>query len=317
MVDISAHRRGERDREIARVAAGQHGLVTLRQLEAMGVARSAVHKRIAAGRLHRVHDGVYAVGHRVLTRHGNFLAAVLAGGPDAVLSHRSAAELWGLLDGEGDAPLDVTAPHRRGRTPPGISAHRDGSLRPADRTRRNRIPCTSVARTLLDLAAVVPVPKLRRALAEAEVLRVLDRSALREVIRRGRGRRGVARLRLLLEELDPKTKWTRSEMERAFLRMCRRGGLPEPEVNVRLTIGGKRLEPDFLWRDAGLIVEADSRTFHDTYSAFSDDRKREQQLQLAGWRVSRCTWAQIQHEPRSLSETIHALLPLKPMSMGR
>jgi very-short-patch-repair endonuclease len=235
------------------------------------------------------------------------MAAVLACGPGAVLSHRSAAALWGIRENRR-ASIDVTAPNRRGRVPKGIDAHRDGSLASVDRTTLNGIPCTSAARTLLDIASVVPVWELRRAIAEAEVLRLLDFSAVRALIRRSRGRRGVARLRLLLEELDPATKRTRSELERRFLRMCTRAGLPRPEVNVSLDVGAGCLEADFLWRDAGLIVEADSHRYHDTTSAFERDRRRDQRLQLAGWRVTRCTWAQVEHEPRALVKTIRCFL---------
>jgi len=238
------------------------------------------------------------------------MAAVLACGPGAVLSHRSAAALWRLRE-DKRARIDVTAPGRRGRTPPKIDAHRHGSLMAADRAEVEDIPCTSVARTLLDFAAVAPVLELRQAVGEAEVrriLEILDKGAVRSLIKRSRGRRGVALLRMLLDELHPDTKRTRSEMERGFLRMCADCRLPAPEVNVSLQVNGGRLQPDFLWRDARLIVEADSRRFHDTDSAFLSDRRREQRLQLAGWRVSRCTWEQIEIEPRILGETIHALL---------
>ena len=138
--------------------------------------------------------------------------------------------------------------------------------------------------------------------------RLLNRAELRRLIKRSPGRRGVARLRMLLDEIHPQTKRTRSEMERLFLGMCTRAGLPEPEVNVWLDARGERLQPDFLWRGARLIMEADSRRFHDTGSAFLNDRRREQRLQLAGWRVSHCTWWEIEREPRRLSETIRGLL---------
>jgi very-short-patch-repair endonuclease len=121
-----------------------------------------------------------------------------------------------------------------------------------------------------------------------------------------------------MDEIHPLTKRTRSDMELLFLRMCERAGLPQPEVNVTLHAGGRRTMPDFLWRDAGLIVEADSRRFHDTDSAFQSDREREQRLQLAGWRVSRCTWEQIEREPQRLAETIQGLLSQpNPPPMGR
>jgi hypothetical protein len=245
-----------------------------------------------------------------------FMAAVLACGRDAVLSHRSAAALWGLREDQRTS-IDVTASNRRGRVPKRIQAHRDESLTPADRTEVHGIPCTSVARTLLDFAAVAPIWELRKAISEAEVLRILDHIAVRQLIRRSRGRRGVARLRMVMDEIHPLTKRTRSDMELLFLRMCECAGLPQPEVNVTLYPGGRRTMPDFLWRDAGLIVEADSRRFHDTDSAFQSDREREQRLQLAGWRVSRCTWEQIEREPRRLAKTIRGLLSQPTPPMGR
>jgi very-short-patch-repair endonuclease len=235
------------------------------------------------------------------------MAAVLACGVGAVLSHRSAAALWGLRE-DRRISIDVTAPNRRGRIPQGIDAHRNGSLTQPDRAMLRGIPCTSVERTLLDLAGFIPVWDLSKALAEAEILRILDLEVLRRLIKRSRGRRGVARLRLLLDELDPATKRTRSELERLFLRMCTQAELPRPEVNASLRVGDGYLEADFFWRDAGLIVEADGRRFHDTNSAFNHDRRREQRLQLAGWRVSRCTWWQVESEPRRLAATIRGLL---------
>jgi very-short-patch-repair endonuclease len=272
--------------------------------------RRLVQERAAKWRLHRVHQGVYAVGHSASTPQKRLLAAVLACGPGAVLSHRSAAALWGLLQDKRTS-IDVTAPNRRGRIPQGIDAHRDGSLTSVDRTVQQGIPCTTVARTLLDFAALAPIWELRTAISEAEVLRILNHSEVDRLIKRSRGRRGVARLRMLMDGIHPQTKRTRSEMEIRFLRMCERAALPEPEVNATLYPGGRRTVPDFLWRDAGLIVEADSRGFHDTYSAFQSDREREQRLQLAGWRVSRCTWQQIEREPRRLAETIRGLLNLR------
>lgn len=303
-----AHRRV--DLAVAAVADRQHGVVSLAQLNELGLTVRAVDKRVATGRLHRIHYGVYAVGRSQLSQDGRFMAAVLACGSGAVLSHRSAAELWGLCTDQRE-PIDVTAPGRRGRSPDGINAHRHGSLRSSDCTSVHGIPCTSVERALLDFASTAPIWELRKAVAEAEVLRVLDHAAMRRLIRRSRGRRGVARLRLLLDEVHPETKRTRSELERMFLRMCTAAQLPRPEVNVSLDLGNGSLTPDFLWRDAGLILEADSRRFHDTHSAFQHDRRREQRLQLAGWRVSRCTWEQVEREPRRLAETISGLLAQK------
>jgi predicted transcriptional regulator of viral defense system len=292
---------------ISDLAGRQHGVVALTQLVDLGLTVRTVDKRVGGGRLHRVHQGVYAVGHPALTADGRRMAAVLACGLDAVLSHRSAAALWDLRLDERSS-IDVTAPNRRGRIPKGIDAHRHGSLRLADRTSLKGIPCTTVARTLLDLAGVVGMRQLEKAISEAEVLRLFDLDTMREVIARSRGRRGIARLRLLVSEFDPRTKLTRSELERRFLALCGRAGLPPPEVNVPLALGRDLIEADFLWRDARLIVEADGRAFHDTASAFERDRRRDQRLMLAGWQVIRCTWRQVVDEPADLARTLRKLL---------
>lgn len=289
------------------MAEAQYGLVTLSQFRALGLSPSGVRARVAEGSLHRVHEGVYALGCLRRDRSTRYMAAVLACGSGALLSHRSAAALWSLRE-DRRISVDVTAPNRRGRIPRGIDAHRTGSITAADRTRRLGIPCTTVERTLLDLAGVVTVTELRGALSEAEVLRVLDHRVLRRSIKQNPGRRGVARLRMLLDEIRPEVKRTRSEMERLFLRMCERFGLPTPQVNPLLEFNELKLMPDFMWKDAWLIVETDSRRFHDTPSAFQRDRWREQELQLAGWRVSHCTWEQIEREPRRIATTIRGLL---------
>jgi predicted transcriptional regulator of viral defense system len=309
-LEFSAHQH-PRDGEIARICHVQHGLVTLRQLEEQGLTVQAVHERLLAGRLHRIHQGVYSLTPGVMTERGKFMAAVLACGPDAVLSHRSAAYLWGLID-KWEEPLDVTAPNRRGRSPDGVAAHRDGSVQPIDKTTLYGVPCTGVARTLLDFAAVAPDWEVRKAVAQAEILRILDKAKLRALLKRSRRRRGVARLRLILDTIHPQTKRTRSELERLFLEMCAKRPVPDPEVNVWLSApNGRRYQADFLWREKKLIIEADSRRFHDTDSSFVSDRKRQQQLELAGWRVSRCTWEEVEHEPRRLALTIQGLLAQK------
>jgi predicted transcriptional regulator of viral defense system len=290
---------------IARIAECQHGLITLDQLADLGISPAAARKRVERGRLHPVHSGVYAVGHALLGREGHYMAAVFACGPGAVLSHCSAAELWGLMPAVREE-IDVTAPNRRGRMPTGIAAHRNGALHECDCTKQLRIPCTTVARTLLDVAAVVPAWELRKAIAEAEVRRLLRVAEVRQLMHRCRGRRGVARLRFCIEELHPSTKRTLSELERMFLALCDRAGLPRPEVNVPLEAAGLRLRPDFLWRDARLIIETDSRRFHGTASAFELDRQREQRFFAAGWQVVRCTWRQVEHSPHELIRLLRA-----------
>jgi very-short-patch-repair endonuclease len=294
------------DHRVAELAVQQHGVVALEQLCALGLGKDAVRKRVAAGRLHRVHRGVYAVGYPLLSKKGHWMAAVLACGPGAVLSHRSAAALWGL-QGDGRAKVDVTAPGRRGRMPVGIAAHRHGSLDAPDRAKVNDIPCTSLARTLLDVAAVSP-HLVRGAITQAEVLRVFDLAAVQEVLSRSRRRRGVARLRQALSTYDARWERTRSDLERDFLALCARSGLPRPEVNASLIIDGHRLEPDFLWRDARLVVETDGRQFHDTASAFERDHQRELRLTLAGWRVSHYSWHQVVDRPDEVAQALRVLL---------
>jgi predicted transcriptional regulator of viral defense system len=295
------------DRQIAQLAQRQHGVVTLSQLEKLGLGDSGTRNRIATGRLHRVHQGVYAVGHPLLTREGRWMAAVLACGPEAVLSHRSAAALWGLRQ-DGRDTVDVTASGRRGRMPAGIDAHRHGSLHARDRATVRGIPCTSVPRTLLDLAAVVPPRQLRNAITEAEISQVFDLTAVHDVISRSRHRRGVARLRRAVSAYDARSEQARGELERRFLALCARSELPPPEVNAPLLLDGDPIEADFLWRGARLIVEADGRRFHATASAFERDRQRDQLLMLAGWRVIRCTWRQVVDQPEELTRTLRILL---------
>jgi very-short-patch-repair endonuclease len=309
---FSAHRRGSSvEGRLGALAAAQHGCVSLEQMLALGLSERAVHQRVTAGRLHRVHQRVYSLEPELRDTRARFMAAVLACGPGAILSHRSAGELWGILEprDDEDAPIHVFAPNRRGRSPAGIAAHRNRSLASGDRTVLHGIRCTTVSRTLLDFAAEASIKELKRAVAQAEVRGILRHSLAREQIRRNRGRRGVARFRLVLDSIHPDTKRTRSELEVMFLELCSTASLPRPEVNTRLRVAAdRRLEVDFLWRQARLVVEADSRRFHDTDSAFLTDRQREQALQLAGWRVSHCTWEQVEREPRALAETVRGLI---------
>lgn len=305
----SARRRREQgtDWMIARLATEQHGVVALWQLIELGLDQSFVEWRVDIGRMHRVHQGVYAVGHPLLTPHGHRMAAVLACGSEAVLSHQSAAALWGLRE-SSRSRIDVTAPGRRGRIPEGIDAHRHGFLTPADRTSVDGIPCTSVSRTLLDLAAVVSYRELRYAVKQAEVEGLFDLTEMNELLGRSRGRRGVARLRLAIALHDPREQLTRRELEERFFDLCRGSEMLLPEVNGPLVVNGISMMPDFLWRDARLIVEADSRRVHGTATAFEEDRRRDQLLTAGGWTVIRCTWRQVLNEPERLAGTIRSLL---------
>jgi hypothetical protein len=161
---------------------------------------------------------------------------------------------------------------------------------------------------LLDLAGVVSADQLRNAITQAEVLRLFDLASLREVMDRSRGRRGIARLRRAIAEHEPRDERAREGLERKFLALCRRAGLPLPEVNVPLFAAGVQFEADFLWREARLIVETDDRRSHATITAFEKDRRRDRRLTVAGWRVLRCTWRQVGDEPVELARAIRTLL---------
>ena len=248
------------DHSIAALAKRQHGVVAGWQLDQLGFGEQVARKRKAVGRFNRIYQGVYAFGYPVLSRRGRLMAVVLACGPGAVLSHRSAAYLHGILDDSRNR-ADVIAPNRRGRCPKGIAAHRDGTLTCTDQVVIDGIPCTSLARTLLDIAATEPPRTLRYAVNQAEVEGVFDLTSLVELLKRSKGRRGVARLRLAIAEHDPQEQDARRELEKKLLRLFKRAGFRPAALNGHLVIDGISMMPDFMWRDARLIVEADSRPF--------------------------------------------------------
>jgi very-short-patch-repair endonuclease len=294
------------DPAIAALAERQHGVISLPQLGRLGLSPSAVRERVQVGRLHGIHRGVYAVGHPLLTAEGRWTAAVLACGEGAVVSHRSAAVLWGLRAG-GGSRVDVSAGRRTGRTRAGIRIHWRPSLAPVDLTACSGIPCTSVARTLLDLAAILRAGELENACDRAEQLRLYDGRALNELLARAQGERGTKRLRDTLEKLDPSGVLTRTEIERLMLALCRDHPLPQPVVNGWIQLEGVGFSPDFLWPEAKLIVETDGAT-HRTRRAFEADRRRDQLLAEAGYTTLRFTWRQITGEPERVARTIAAVL---------
>jgi very-short-patch-repair endonuclease len=289
---------------VAAVASRQHGVVSAGQLRSLGLDGCAVARRVAGGRLHRVHRGVYAVGHPALSVPGRLLAAVVACGPQAVLSHRSAASLWGFLP-SSRARIDVSTPQRGRKGSRGVLLHRLRSLRPEDVGEHDGIPITTVARTLVDLAAVLDERRLRRAVHEAEVLRLLDVAAVEASIERANGRRGLVTLRRLLDVPAPPT---RSELEAAFLDLCGDAAVPAPRVNARVRVGARTVTVDFLWPEHGLVVETDGAAAHHTRRAFEDDRRRDVDLQLAGLRVARFTWRRLTREPGEVAAALQGLL---------
>lgn len=273
------------DAAVARLAARQRGVVTRGQLATAGLSRNQVAHRLATGRLHRLHRGVFAVGHTALAPYGREVAALLACGPGAVLSHLTAAVLWRLIADEG-GPVHVTltGAHRRG--PAGVVAHHSADGRTV---RRHGLPVTTPTRTLLDLAAIAS-PHLERAVNEALVLRLVQPD---RVLAAAVGRRGAAALRRLLGQgATP----TRSEAERRLLALVGRAGLPRPETNVRL----HGHEVDAVWRKQRLVVEVDGHAFHSTRQAFERDRARDQRHAAGGYRVMRVTWRQLTDRPEAV-----------------
>jgi predicted transcriptional regulator of viral defense system len=216
------------ERAIAELASARHAVVARSQLEGLGLGARAISHRVQRGMLHR---GVYAIGHPLLTREGRWMAAVLTCGGDAVLSHRSAASLWGLRTNARGA-IDVTVPTRAGRAREGIDVHRGSTLKADDTGVVDGIPCTSVARTLLDLAEVVGARGLERAVEQAEILRLLDMRPIDDVLARANGRRGAGALRAVLSDIRLGTTLTRSELEERFLAICRSIGTLPDGVNA-------------------------------------------------------------------------------------
>jgi predicted transcriptional regulator of viral defense system len=283
------------DARIAGVADAQHGVVSLTQLEGLGLSDSGVRKRARSGRLHRVHRGVYAVGRRRLDLQGRIMAAVLSSGPAAVASHRAAAYLLGLLPATS-AAIEVTVPCRSGRARPGIIIHRSSTLAKPDRTKVGSIPCTTVARTLLDLADVQPPRRLPRSIEAAERLGLYDGRAVAAVIERAKGRPAARRLSSALAAYEEPAP-TKTELERQALELFGRAGLPRPRVNALVHTAEQPFEVDFCWPDRRLVVEADSFEWHRSRASFEEDRRRDQLLRAAGYDVVRVTWRQLAAHP--------------------
>jgi len=297
-----------RDHLLARLAEHQHGVVALRQLVALGLSASAVRSRVAAGRLHRVHRGVFAVGRRGLTHRGRVMAAVLACRPETVASHRTAAVLLNLRM-RVPGWIDVTAADSTARRRAGIRIHSGATLTADDVVLVDNIPCTTLARTLLDVAEDATRREIERACEQAETQRMLDMLAIDGVLHRAQGRRGASLLRAVLSEHQLGSTLTRNELEERFLAISRHAGMAPDGVNVWIAFSdGDGAEADFLWRGPRLIVEVDGRDVHTTRRAFESDRRRDQRLSILGFRVVRFTWRQVTFEPGHVATTLRGLL---------
>jgi very-short-patch-repair endonuclease len=282
------------------LASRQHGVVSRGQLVELGFGRQAILRRLQSRRLVRLHAGVYAVGHWALTLASRDLAAVLACGPGALLSHRAAGARHGLLRA-GSGAIDVIA--QRGCKPkPGIAVHRPRLIHPDDRDELDGIPTTSVARTIVDLADVLDQRRLAAAVNEAEVLRVFDLTAVEQTMERLPGRRGSGRLRRLLAKYTEPLGYSTSEAERLFLSLCKQHGLPRPQ---RIHMAGYEL--DFYWHDARLAIEVDGYAYHRTRRAFEEDRRRGRELAAVGIQMERVTWSDLSGDVDRLAAQLDAI----------
>lgn len=291
---------------IGELAARQHGVVARWQLAAISVTPSMIESRLTRGLLIRLHRGVYAVGHRRLRIEGHWLAAVLAIGPGAALSHREAAALHGLRPSSRPR-TDVTTTRHGLTAPTGVDLHETRSLEPHDTTTIDAIPVTTVARTLVDLAGVVPQAHLSKALREAEHLRVADLRQIEEAMRRTRNRPGPghANLRAVLEEHRERgTQLTRSVLEDHFVALLEAHRIPAADMNA----GVHGDEVDAFWSRSKLVVELDGWARHKDRHAFQRDREKSNALTQAGYTVLRFTHDDVVRRPADVAHQIRALL---------
>jgi very-short-patch-repair endonuclease len=293
------------DTIIARLATGQHGVVARSQLIAAGITRRAIDRRLADERLHRMHRGVYLAGHAAPPPHARETAALLACGPGAVLSHRTAAALWELLPYRPSADVCVTVPVGVRHTRPGIAIVRC-TLERRDVRRRHRLQLTSPPRTILDTAATLDKETLERLVAEAEYRRLASERELRQQLERNRGRPGTPALRELLGMPDGRQR-TRSPAERHLLRLLRREGLEGYELNARI----HGYEVDVLWRSEGLALEIDGYDAHRGRIAFERDRLKAATLEAHGVLVMPITPRQLGADPEGVFARLRAALEVR------
>jgi very-short-patch-repair endonuclease len=272
-------------------------VIGTRQLAACGAHTTTIVRWRRQARLHHLFGAVYILGHDSVTVEGLLTAAVIHAGPDAALSHATAAWWWGLIP-EPPRRIQVSTTSRP-RSIPEVKVHHRRRLRPVH---HKRIPVTPVGQTLVDYAATATDGQVRRALAEADYLGLLDLAAVRAAT--GRGRAGCARLRRALKRHEPRLARTRSRLERAFLELCESHGLPLPEVNARVG----RMTVDALWPDQRLVVELDGHRGHRSPAQLDRDRRRELHCRTHGLRVNRYTEDQVQREPELVAADLRAAL---------
>jgi very-short-patch-repair endonuclease len=289
------------DTRLAALAAIQHGVVSHRQLLELGYSRTQIQRRVVKCRMHRLHLGVYAVGHTRLRAQGRWMAAVLACGTGAVLSHTEAAALHDLRQ-IPSGRINVTAPSRHNL--PGIRAHYVRAIDPQDATIVDGIPATTLARTYLDMAVLLSHGRLIDLLEASQRQNKLDVSAIDAVIARNSGRHGIRPLRRAVAELDDDAPLLQSPREREFRDLVRAHSLPAPQYNVY--VEGELV--DAVWFDHRLIVEVDGWGFHRSKRSFAADRRRDRMLVRAGWRVVRFTGDDVHDRPDAVAAEVSELL---------
>lgn len=296
--------------DLPELAGRQHGVVSIGQLTgSLGYSRSAVYRAVEAGRLHRLHRGVFAVGHTNLSLQGESLAAVMGSGPRALLSHLSAAWLWGV-SGSSPAPFDVTTPVRRKPRPP-IRLHEARLITAEDQTFLEEIPVTALPRTLLDVAATVRFEWLEKMLERSEDLGLFDLGAVEELLERTVGHHGHRRLREAIALYKP-SSFTRSGLEKHFLVLWIESGLPQPHTNYV----EQGFELDCYWPEQRFAVELDVFETHGTRAAFERDRKRQEDLLLAGIAMTRVTGPRLEREPHEVISRVARLLEQRTTNQG-
>jgi very-short-patch-repair endonuclease len=288
-------------RMLAEIARRQHGVVSVQQLESLGWGRAKIARETAAGRLHRLHRGAYAVGHKALTDHGRAMGAVLSGGEDALLSHQSAGWLWGISNWPPPVPeVTVTRTVRHARAD--VRIHSSRTLHASDETATEGIRVTAPPRTLLDLAGAAE-GNVRWALPRAKRLGLLDLIAIDSMLKRSRGLRGAARLRVALYRYRTEA-FTRSGLERGFLQLVEKARLPRPSTNMYM----HGYELDAYWPDLRFAVELDTYDHHGDEISFEEDRLRHEDLKLAGIEMVRITGQRMDREPDAVASRLRRLL---------
>ena len=292
------------EQELARIASREHGVVTRAELLRAGISRDEIKQRLRVGALIREYKGVYRVGHRAPSVEARYLAAVRACGPGALLCGRAAGHLLGLLKGPPPPPEVMTPTERRIE---GIATRRSRLMDSRDATEWKRIPVTTVARTLVDLAAVLSLDDLARACHEAGVLHRTTPGQVEVVLARRPNSRGAAKLRVILRG---EVRVTLSKLERSFLSLLRDAGLPLPETNRPAS--GRRV--DCRWRGHRLTVELDSYRFHHSRHAWEKDRRREREARARGDEFRRYTYGDVLEDPRYMLRELHQLLSDRSVS---